>query len=481
MEMLELLSSKLDRDQRRLRHYNNYYEGEQPLKFLALELKAEFGDRLAEVVINWAKMVAGAYDDRLDPTWFSFPDSTSDGVDFDKAESDLWGIWEENDMVRKAQQAHLDSIVMGRSYAIGGPRSAVELETRDDSDSDGEDDEDDDSKIPHPFDEALSSPLITVESALQCITEDDPRTRRPIAGLKKWKDRDKVTWATLYLPARTQHYQYARKWKLVDEDNHKLGVPPIWPIINRERLLDRTGRSEFKDIIPIADAANKMATDMMVSGEFHAMPRRYSLGMGREDFVDQDGKQIGAFEQLAGRLWATRKKPSEVELGTFTESDLAVFHNTLKLLSDIALQLSGLPAQYGYAKENPPSADALRASESRLVKGVERMQTGFGADWRMVMAIATLIRDGKAWDSRILRAKTLWRDAATPTVAQVADATTKKFQVGIATKRQARVDCGYSPQVIKRMEKEDEEEAKRDPLKQLVRSGLPGGGNDGGA
>jgi hypothetical protein len=57
------------------------------------------------------------------------------------------------------------------------------------------------------------------------------------------------------------------------------------PYVNQPRFLgrlrpgradQRLGRSEFHDIIPIVDAINKMGTDMMVSGEFHAMPRRWA-------------------------------------------------------------------------------------------------------------------------------------------------------------------------------------------------------------
>lgn len=457
--MLVHLNTKLMNEQESLRKLNAYMEGKQPLKFLALELKAEFGDRLAEIVINWCDMVANAYGDRLDLTGFSLPDSKSDGVIVDAGDQALWNLWEENDMVRQSQQAHLEAVALGRSYAIVGARGELDEEP-----AEGELE-----KVPNPFDEALSSPLITVESPIQVITEDDPRTRQPVAALKRWKDENKVDRATLYLAEQTIHYYYARKWIVADKNEHGLGVVPVVPLVNRQRMLDWRGKSEFEKIIPLADSANKMATDMMVSGEFHAMPRRYALGMAATDFVDDNGKKISAFEQIGGRLWATSSKPGDVELGTFKETDLAVFHNSLRLLADMTIQLAGLPQSYGYSKDNPPSADAMRASESRLVKGCERMQTGFGSSWRRVAAIATLIRDGEKWDPRILRATTKWRDAATPTVAQIADASVKKFQAGISTLRQTRIDCGYSPQEISRMEEEDAIALKNNPMTVIAR------------
>ncbi|TBL44253.1 phage portal protein [Verrucosispora sp. SN26_14.1] len=457
-ETVSYLDAKLQRAQFPLRKLDAYYEGEQPLRFLALELKQEFGERLAEMVINWPEMVADAYEARLDLTGFRFPGSTSNGVDVDEADADVWGIWQDNDMDRRAPQAHLESIALGRAYAIVGARGAL-VQGPTDADGDADD----------PFDEDTDSPLITVEHPTQCITEQDPRTQYPVSALKRWKDADGLQRATLYLPDSTRHFVRTRRWVEQDRDEHNLGVVPVVPLVNRGRLLKHDGRSEFASVIPIADAANKMATDMMVSGEFHAMPRRYALGFSQGDFEDEDGNPISPFEQIAGRMWATAKKPGEAAVGQFPESDLTVFHNTIKLLAQIVGQLSGLPPHYTqFTGDNPASADAIRSSEAQMVKRVERKQTGLGADWRRVMAIALRIRDGAGWDKRARRMKVVWRDASTPTVAQAADASVKKRQQGITTLRQARIDLGYSPEEIRRMEEEDELEAARDPVRRIA-------------
>lgn len=457
-EMLTHLDAKLLRSQRELRRLDAYYQGLQPLQFLAPELRLEFGDRLTDVVINWPELVTDAYENRLDLTGFRMPESTSNGLDVDEADADLWRIWQDNDMERQSQQAHTESVALGKAYAIIGARGALDGGPADPD------------ALVDPFDEATDSPLITVEHPMQCITEDDPRNRRPVAGLKRWKDSDHVNRATLYLPGATRHYLWARKWVLQDVDEHRLGVVPVVPLINRARLLHKNGRSEFESIIPIADAANKMATDMMVSGEFHAMPRRWALGIDQRDFKDQDGNAISGFEQVAGRMWASKSKPGDVAVGQFTESDLAVFHNTLRVLAQICAQLSALPPHYmGFTTDNPASADAIRSSEASLVKRVERKQTGLGADWRRVMAISLLIRDGADFDKRILRAKPNWRDASTPTVAQAADASVKKYQADIITKKQARIDLGYAPEEIRRMEAEDEAARQSNPLEAIAR------------
>ncbi|HRE03048.1 MAG TPA: hypothetical protein PLV68_17245, partial [Ilumatobacteraceae bacterium] len=87
----------------------------------------------------------------------------------------------------------------------------------------------------------------------------------------------------------------------------------------------------------------------------------------------------------AGRIWSTNKKPGDVAYGQFEESDLAVFHNTIKVLAQLAGQLANLPQDYmAFTSANPTSADGQRASETRMIKRAERMQGNFGPSWAHV-------------------------------------------------------------------------------------------------
>ena len=431
-DQLLKLDHKLQAQQLPLRILDQYYSGEQPLKYMAPALEAEFGGRVTQLVINWPEMVADAYEARLDVTGFRL--AGGDG----EADEDAWDVWTDNDMDEQAPLATLESIALGRSYAIVG------------TDDDG-------------------APIITVEHPTQCITEADPRTRRQTSGLKRWKNDEGVHWGTLYLPDETRYFYRAREWKEDTglRDQHGLGVLPVEVLRNRGRMMRDLGRSEFASILPVADAANKIATDMMISAEFHGMPRRWIFGMSEKDFVDEHGNPLTTWQQIAGRLWATDKHPDEVKAGQFPESDLQVFHGTIRVLAQLAAQLAALPPHYmSFTTENPASADAIRSSEAQLVKRAERKQTALGASWRRVMALALRIRDGLDEAPRL---ETIWRDASTPTVVQSADAAVKRFQAGISTLRQTREDCGYTPGQIRRMQAEDEEAAARDPLGQIAR------------
>jgi hypothetical protein len=202
-------------------------------------------------------------------------------------------------------------------------------------------------------------------------------------------------------------------------------------------------------VIPISDAACKIASDMMVSSEYHAMPRRWATGMARDDFADEQGQPLGALSSLAGRLWVN--EDSNVKFGQFPEAQLTNFHDTINQLARLVSSLTGLPPSFlGLATDQPPSADAIRASEARLIKRAERRQRAFGEAWERVMRLVLLIRDGSV-DPRTRSLETVWRDPATPTYAQVADAVTKLYQAGLLPKEMAWEKLGYSATQIVRM------------------------------
>ncbi|MGE7432768.1 phage portal protein [Kitasatospora sp. NPDC001175] len=415
------LAEAHDRQMTQLQLWNAYYEGVQPLSYMAPELLMEVDDRMRQVVINWPQLVVDSLEERLDIEGFRLGGA-------DQADRDLWDdIWQPNDLDEESQLAHVDALAMRRSYVIVGA-----------GDSPGD------------------PPVITVESPLQVYAERDPRTRQIVAALKRWQqpqaDGGAEDFATLYLPEAT--IQLTRKgagsdWEEIGRDEHRLGTVPVVALVNRARVADRDGVSELAAIVPLSDAACKIATDMMTAAEFHAMPRRWATGLADDDFKDPSGRPVSALSRIAGRVWATRG--DSVKFGQFPEANLSNFHETINSLARLAASLSGLPPTYlGLATDNPPSADAIRAAEARLVKRAERRQRAFGGGWEQVMRLALLIRDGEV-RPEAERMETIWRDPATPTYAQKADAVTKLFAAGLLPKEQAWEDMGYSAAQIARM------------------------------
>lgn len=424
----------------KLKRNDDYYEGEQPLKYMAPALEKEVGDRIAQLVINWPRLVADAFEARLDIEGFRYRGSES-------SDEELWNVWQANDLDEQSQQAHLDSIALSRSYVVVGS---------------GDDDGD--------------PPLVTVESPFQVFAERDPRTRKVSAAIKRWADEDPdvpVQYATLYLPDVTESFVWEPKrklWVSYSKDPHELGKVPVHPLVNRPRVLRPDGLSEFHDVLPIADAANKMATDMMVSAEFHAMPRRWAFGLKESDFVDESGRPVSTWSMIAGRLWANESK--DVSVGQFPEADLTVFHNSIKLLAQLASQMAALPPHYmSFTSDNPASADAINGTEAQLVKKAERKQTYLGGGWEDAQRTVLRIMKGK-WDVEARTLETMWRDPSTPTISSKADAVTKLASGDrpIVPVEQAREDLGYSPEQRKRMLEMDDRARSNPDIERLTRS-----------
>lgn len=418
----EILKIVADLDARRtswaadLTKFDQYVRGAQPLQFLSDEMRQEFGDKITELVINWPLHVVSAIEHRLDVEGFRYPEK------FD-GDTEMWNIWQANGMDEQSSLAHFDAVALSKAAAIVG------------ADDQG-------------------APIITVESAEDVSWMRDPRTRRVVRASKSWTAEDKSEWKTLYLPDETLTLTREGSWVVAQSDKHNMGRVPLVPLVNNPRIRYPDGVSEIAPVIGLADAANKMATDMMVSGEYHAMPRRWAFGLKREDFVDANGNLKSAWSTIKGRLWAADNK--DVNVGQFPESDLKNFHDTIKLLAAMVVHLSGLPPYYlSFEGGNPTSADAIRSSEAPMVKRIERKQVHFGGAWEEVMRICLQVSTGSV-PPEADRLETVWRDAATPTVAQRADAVMKLHAEGIIPTEQARIDLGYSPAQRKNMQQMDQ-------------------------
>lgn len=425
-KQVRALSEKVDTALPVLKQYDAYYTSEAPLSFLAPEVQAATQGRLRPLTIPWPRVVIGALEERLDVQGFRVGETVDEG---------LWAIWQDNNLDEQSQLAHEESFVHGRSYVMVWV------------DEDGQ-------------------PRVTVESAKQCYVQRAPGSRRRIAGLKRWVE-DGYAHVTLFTPKHVMRFRSIGRvsgddpaatgvnYELRRKVTNPLGVVPLIPLVNRGRLLAPDGASELSDLLPVFDAISKLATDLMVTSEFHASPRRYATGVQLPEVLDPlTGEPTGeidasAFSPIAGRTWLAENP--DVRFGEFSGSDLSGFTNAIEALTSHLAALSGLPASYfGLTTVNPASADAIRSSEATLVNKARRRMRAFGGAWEEAMRLAVAIRDGR-FDPRLNRLETVWRDPESRTVAQTADAALKLVAAGIVPVEQALEDIGYSPTQIERM------------------------------
>ncbi|WP_344098577.1 phage portal protein, partial [Nocardiopsis tropica] len=174
---------------------------------------------------------------------------------------------------------------------------------------------------------------------------------------------------------------------------------------------------------------------MEVSREFFAAPQRYILGASEGAFEDQEGNPLDAWSTYVGRvLGLERDEDGQLpEVGQFAAGDPSAFTRVLDLYARVmATQLSVPPQYLGYTTDNPASADAIRSSESQLVKTAERKQRLFGTPWADVLRLALIWQHGAEGVPAAARAIDIgWMNPATPTVSAQTDAAVKLVTAGI--------------------------------------------------
>ncbi|GAB2497172.1 hypothetical protein GCM10027063_40480 [Promicromonospora xylanilytica] len=420
LKVAETLSSQLDTTAPHLARLDKYYDAEQAASFLSQEAREALGKQFRQLAVNYPRVAVDSVGERLTPTGFRLegPDSKPDEA--------LWKVWQDNGMEEQAAQAHTEALALGRSFVIVWAGSA-------------------------------GKPLVTVESARQVAVYRNPGTREVEAAFKRWLA-DGKAHAVVYTPANVVRLVSrghvpsegsipASGWEIVETLDNPLGVVPVVPIVNRGRLMDLDGQSEMQDILGLADALNKISTDMMVTSEHYARPRRWATGL--EVVEDEEtGEPINPFGSEANRVW--QSEDPATKFGQFEGSRLDGYGDAIRTLTQQIGALSGLPAHYlGLNGDQPPSADSIRSAESPLVAKALARQRSYGAAWAKVAALIIAVRDGV--DPRTVEVETVWASPETRTPAQSADAAAKLHGMGFPLAFIAETTLGYSPAQIDRM------------------------------
>ncbi len=424
IQRIEALSRQLEKANTDYDKWDRYYSGDQPLAFLAPEVKAQIGDRLAPLVINWPETIVDSVNRRVQAEGFLLGRG---GV----ADDELGRIWSANEMHHEAPLGQVDALVHGLGFiSVWG------------NDDDPE------------------TPLMAFESAHQVAASYEPGTGDRVLRdvVKLWRDGDQ-TRANLYTAEVVFKYRslaqaygsaYPR-WELIEVLDNPLGVVPFVPMVNRGRLLNRAGRSELASIAPLADGINEIATALMTTVEFYVTPRRWMTGV--QIPTDPAEKERFAAEMRVHQEQADKSKvwvgSKDVSYGQFPEADLAGFVSAMNLLTSALAAIGGLPPDdLGLNQVNPASAEARRAAETVLVLRAKEKQSAFGRAYTRAMRLAVAARDGvplRALDPEFSRMAVDWRDPATPAISQSMDAAVKGKEAGLLDTEAGQALFGMGP------------------------------------
>lgn len=418
---VKMLAKKLNDQRRALVLADQYYAGTQPLSFLAPEVQMQVGDRLRSLNVNWGRKIVDSVAQRTYVEGFGLGDG---GV----ADVDLWRLWQANGLDEWGQMAHVDTLIHGRSFmSVWGNEEDPE------------------------------TPRIVVESAHQVVVDYSPADRRLRSALKRWSEAD-AQFATLYLPDEIRKYvsqsripnMAGGRWDLYEVLDNPLGAVPMVPFVNRPRVLNLDGESELVDVMGLIDAIGKLCTDMLVTSEYHAMPRRWATGIEIPNGPDRERLQaeVAAYWDRAtkDKTWLAG---TGVDFGQFREADLSNFVSAVNLLTSMVAAIGGLPPDdLGLTTTNPASAEARRAADTTLVLRTKEKHQSFSGSHERVMTLAVAARDGKpVWEvaPSMRNMETFWRDPEIQTVAQTADAAVKLHESGIIDTVAAQEKVGLSP------------------------------------
>jgi len=439
-ELLGTTAMNLQTEYERL---SRYYDALARVEHLGLAVPPLL--RRFETTVDWPRLVVDAVEERLDIEGFRYPGK-------EDLDTELRRVWQANNLDEESGGAHTEAMIYNRAYITVGANE-------DDS----------------------TTPLVSVESPRSMIALVDPRTRRVTAAARWYgnEEGDDVrhnpgqvvdpNLATLYLPQVTIWMELAAggRWSEVDRDEHNLGIVPVVPVVNRYRPSARFGRSEMYAAMSLTDSAIRRLTGLELAAETHAVPQRGVLGATKGDFVDSDGNPLPAWEAYFGAVWALQN--DKASTFQFSASDLRNFHETVRLYLELLGTTYGLPEHYIRSSgDNPSSADAIRAAESRLIKRAERKQTAFSGSWEAAMRLVRRFQTGE-WDPDARGLETVWRDASTPTKAAQADYTTKLVQSQILPVEASWEELGYSATKIERLKAMREREQSDPTLERVAR------------
>jgi hypothetical protein len=452
------LLSEFEQSQTPLTENLLYYESKKRPQAIGLAVPPEMQKLLANV--GWCRVYLDSLEERLDIEGFRLagrsPSTNSDGEVTNIGDERLWSWWQYNNLDEWSGLGHLEAMIHGRAYiTIAAPDPDDPLMDQD-------------------------KPIIRVEPATSMWADIDPRTQRVTRAVRVVRradetiDTDRIT---VFYPNVT--YGLVRnngtttsEWNIEWFRQHNLGIVPVVPLLNRSRLTEFYGRSEITtELRSVTDAAARIMMDMQGAAEMMAMPQRLLFGVTKEQLLGSGPDAKTSFQAYMGRILML---PDGATSAQFSAAELRNYGDALELLSKEASKYTGLPPQYLYFNsDNPASAEAIRSSETRLVKKSERKQRIFGGAWEQALRIAILMMDNEL-PADAHRLETVWRNPATPTFAAMADAVVKLVTAttpsgdSVLPVEQGRIELGYSVEQRRQMRQWDQDTPRNQLQKVLT-------------
>ncbi|MER7874839.1 phage portal protein [Streptomyces solisilvae] len=465
LQLVSLLESELIRRRAEIDRNDDYYRGNQPLKFASDDFAKFHGDRYREFSDNWVQVVADSPVERLTVNGFQ-------AFGEERADKELALVWQLNGLDGDSQLGFLGAVNSARSFVLvwGNP-----------------DDEE--------------TPVVTFEDASQCIIAYEPGSRvQRRAALKRWQDGN-MDFATLYLPDELWKFsrplsrqdkspqmaavdeamalwlpaeaeRRRRTWepRELDEPNpqpNPMGLVPMVELPNKPMLI-ADPISDVTGVVAMQNAINLLWAQLFTASDYASFPQRVVLGAERPMIpkLNEAGEIVGkqpvdlakfAVDRVA---WITGK---DAKIAEWQAANLAAYTQIIEVAVGHLAAQTRTPQHYLIGKMANLSGDALLAAETGLVKRVDEKKLWYGQALREVARLVFLARGEDAKAKAMRAGSVLWADSESRSAAQLADSLVKLRDIGFPFEWLAR-RYGLTPTEVADVVAMREREAEMDPV-----------------
>lgn len=325
----------------------NYYDGDQPLVYMAKRLNEIFKDLDAYFAENWCSVVVDSTKDRV-----NLRDVQVTG----EAEQTWRNIFEGSEISLESDDVHEAALVAGEGYFMAWK-----------DDERGVQGYQNDPRLVHLFYE-----------------RSNPRVKRMAA--KMFENSDGLMELTLYYPERIEYYVSQNKSKDTQSwegfiEKEKVKANPFGEIpVFHFRSSGRKIHSDLKNVIPIQNAINKLLTDQMVTAEYMAFPQRYIISQ-----AEVKGKVRNAPNEILD-LPAGDGMGQQTAVGQFEAAKLSNYIESIDNLATAISSITRTPKHYFFQVGSNLSGEALIAMEAPLNKKAQDRIDRFAPVWKQATA-----------------------------------------------------------------------------------------------
>lgn len=219
-----------------------------------------------------------------------------------------------------------------------------------------------------------------------------------------------------FIAGKTTFYQKgAKPWTVQNAAPYPLLVPILYrPDAKRPFGHSRISRACMK----IQQSALRTIRRSEICAEFYSFPQKYILGISEDAEFDSRRATLSSF--LA--IW--QGENGEIpKIGQFTQQDIRPFVDQLRMFAALFAGETGLTLDdLGFAKDNPSSAEAIKAAHENLRLTARKAQRTFGSGFLNVGYLAACVRDDFDYKrEQIYLTKPAWEPIFEPDAATLSN------------------------------------------------------------